>query len=201
MVDSNEFIKDCEKSGVQVISKGMEHQRAWGVVERTNDVLRKSFKKAFLADETKSRVLEDLVDFCSHYVNGACASKNPYLLGFGRMTRQLSNQALEFEVMENRERPAVSNVPRTEAERNKFRNSYLESRRQNMPTSCDDFVRTRFNIAGCLTKIMNADQMDEGLATGLLNHEVAEYIIADENLPISDTLIGNKEVDLLPSRD
>lgn len=137
---SEEFIQNCQKIGVQVLSKGTEHHWAWGIGERMNDVLRKSFEKAFVADETKSWLFEDLVSLCTHYVNGASSgtSYNPYLLVFGQMTRPLSNHAPDFEVLETGERLAVLNVARNEAERIKFRNSYLESRRRNMPTSCDD---------------------------------------------------------------
>lgn len=137
---SDEFISNCEKIGVQVISKGTEHHWAWGIGERLNDTLRKCFEKAFIADETKSWPFEDLLALCTHYVNGACygTSINPYLLVYGQMTRPLSNHTPDFEVLENGERLAVLNVARNEAERVRFRNSYLESRRRSMPTSCDD---------------------------------------------------------------
>lgn len=92
---SEELINDCTTNGVQVISKRTKHHLAWVIGEIMNDLLRKSFEKAFIANETKSWSFEDPVALCAHYVNGSSSrtSINPYLLVYGQMTRPLLNHA------------------------------------------------------------------------------------------------------------
>lgn len=105
-----------------------------------HDKLRNCFERAFIADETKNWSFEDLLALCTHYINCTCygTSINPYNLVYGQMTRPLSRHTSDFEVLENGERLAVLNISRNEAERIRFRNYYLESRRRTMPTSFGD---------------------------------------------------------------
>eukprot|EP00173_Palmaria_palmata_P004286 Plantae.Rhodophyta-Palmaria_palmata.ctg5517.p2 GENE.Plantae.Rhodophyta-Palmaria_palmata.ctg5517~~Plantae.Rhodophyta-Palmaria_palmata.ctg5517.p2 ORF type:complete len:110 (-),score=17.76 Plantae.Rhodophyta-Palmaria_palmata.ctg5517:80-409(-) len=60
------------------------------------------------------------------------------------------------------------------------------------------FCRTRFNISDCLSKdVVGETALHDMIKSGKLDHPIAEYVLADENLPEAvDTPSGSKEVDL-----